>query len=369
MANVIDSYIADLNSMLVRKMPAERVEAIVKEAETHLRESVQRKVSADVDEAAASEVAVAAYGAPEKVALAFLRGARTKVLGLRPAWWACMGAILTICGWNVHWQTLQGYFDNFGNVSQNIMAGCIGLFGTIILALAARVGLRSNWVQLTGVTIAATVLSIPLLSFWMVPSTSSQQWTFQQGISRFHLGRDLPKVKRTITYLEKFEAIYTEGLHAYASAKSAKDLPQEMANTTALAAQLGMSGREQWPHGLAILANGKFVVPREYGVFAEVDGRLWTLETVGTFEEAKKRWTDLGSKGLAEVKFHLAGFRSIEQNASQAMAGRLFFFDPDMYLETVFLTLILLPLFLLIDGIVTWMARPRRRPRARAVAY
>lgn len=368
MANPIESYIADLKSMLVRKMAAERVEAIVKEAETHLRESVQRKISSGVDEATATELAIAAYGVPEKVALAFLRGARQKVLGLRPAWWGCLGALLAICSWDFHWLTLQGYFDNFGRMTQSEIAGCIGLLGAVVLAAAARAGFRSNWFQLIGVTIAAAALSIPLMSIWMIPSTASPQWAFQQGISRLHLNRDLPKVKGTISYLEKYQAIYKQGLRDYAAARSAQDLPQEMANATLLAARLGINSSDQWPRGLAISADGSFVVPREYGVFAEVDGRIWALETVGTFEEAKKKWAELGSNGLGEVTSHLAGFRSIERNASAAMAGRLFFFNPDMYLETVFFTLILLPLFLLIDGIATWTTRPKRRSRARVIA-
>ncbi|MFI5387464.1 MAG: HAAS signaling domain-containing protein [Fimbriimonadales bacterium] len=161
MPNMIDWYVVELRLLLNGKLPPGRVDEVVKEAEAHLRESVQRRLGPTVDENAATAAAIEAYGRPEKVALGFLRGSRRNMWGLNPVWWAALGAVIAIYCWTFHWQTLGGYFDNFGETWQNVVAGLVGVLGLALVVFAVRAGFRSYRLALTGLTFAAAALSIP----------------------------------------------------------------------------------------------------------------------------------------------------------------------------------------------------------------
>lgn len=56
-----------------------------------------------------------------------------------------------------------------------------------------------------------------------------------------------------------------------------------------------------------LVSRFSFVVTREYGLYADVDGRIWALEAVGTFAEAGQRWVDFVARSLKELFSTLAG--------------------------------------------------------------
>jgi len=363
MANVIDWYVVELKLLLNGKLPSSRVDEIVKETDGHLRESVQRKISPAVDETHAAAAAIEAYGPPEKVAMGFLKGSRQKLWGLNPGWWAAFGAITTIFCWNFHWLTLGGFFDHFGETWKNVLAGFVGVLGLVLVVIAVRAGLRSFRLALTVTTIATAVLSIPLMSYWMIPTPSGYQ-----GISRFHLDQDLPKLEQSLGHIETYEALIQRGLREYAAAKSPEELSEDLRNPGLAAREAGVDRLYPAVLGLSLDHGGAFVVPRLYGPFVEVNGGSTVFETMARLQDAKKAWAKSGPKDLALLKDEHRNFDILVKNAYAAKAGRLFFLDPDLYMETLIGTLILLPLFLVVDWIAVRTARPKRRWQRTALA-
>ncbi|MHB8636158.1 MAG: HAAS signaling domain-containing protein [Fimbriimonadaceae bacterium] len=363
MPNLIDWYLVELRLRLNKSLPLERIDEIVREAEGHLLESVQRRVGSGITESAAMEAAIEAYGKPETVALGFLRGIRQSMLGINPMCWALCGAFVAIVCWNFHWLTLSGYFDNFGDIWQNGLAVLVGLLGLGLLMTAVRAGLRSYRFALTGLTLGAAALSVPLISYWMIPAPNA--W---QGISRFHLSRDLPRVERAVDQIDRGEAFVRRGMREYAAAKSSSDLSPDMRTPALAAKEFGLARLDPAIVGLKVDHGGAYVVPREYGFFAEVNGGLSVLETMARFEDAKKAWSETGAKELKEITSERTSFGALLNEAIAARNGRLFFFDPDLYLQTMIGTVVLLPLFLLLDWIAVRSARPRRRWMTKALA-
>lgn len=363
MSRMIDWYLVELRLRLNKSLPPDKIDEIVKEAECHLQESVQRRVGPAITEPDAIEAAIEAYGKPEKVALGFVRGTKQTMLGINPVWWAAYGALMAIFCWNFHWLTLQGYFDHFGETWQNGVAGLVGVLALALMMIAVRAGLRSYRLALTGLTFAAAALSIPLMSYWMIPAPN-----FWQGISRLHLNRDLPKLEVELGQLRSYQSFAERGLREYANANSAGDLSLDMRNPSVVAKEFGIVRLDPAMVGLQVDHGGAFVVPRQYGAFAEIDGRMWMLETMARFEDAKKAWSVTGPKELQEITTERANLSALFGNATAAKNGKLFFLDPELYLQTVIGTVVLLPLFLLLDWIAARSARPKRRWLRKALA-
>ncbi len=368
MRDPISRYVSDLDAILHFDLTEARLEEIVMEAESHLRESAARRTAEGADPEGAQATAIASYGSPQRVALGYLRRSKLKMWGLHPGYWAALGALITIVSWNFHWLTLGGYFDTFGNESPTWQIRLLGIAALILPILAARRRFRSNWAALTLATITAAALSVPLMAYWMIPPTDPQPRMFEQGISRFHLSRDLPRVQATIMKIQVCRDLLREGIRAYANADSDTQVSSLFKDPSEIARRSGNPRLEPLILGTRTLDGGRFVVPREYGAYAMVDGRTWAFETVSSFSMAKAQWAEAGPKDLHDMDNLYVGFTSLERSAMQASKGRLFFFQPDLYAQTLFGTIILLPLFLLLDGIAAWASRPRGRRRNPAIA-
>jgi hypothetical protein len=362
-ANLIDWYVVELKLLLHEKMPFGKVEKIVMEAEAHLRESVACKVAEGMPEAIAAASAVEAYGRPERVAMGFLRGLPQKLWGLNPVVWAGAGCLLTIYAWNFHWLTLSGPFDNFGESWQNGLAGFVGLLGLILTATAVRAGLRPYRLALSGFTLAATLIAMPLMSFWIIQTPGNFE-----GISRLHLSRDLPKVEHALTVMSSYEDYLKQGLREYASAKSPTDLSPGLRNPALAATRFGEPTLYPAVLGVTLDHGGSYVVPRQFGAYFGVRGGASVLETMAEFADAKKHWAEFGPKDLTDVKEQHRSFEALLANARSARAGKLFFPNPDMWISTTFATLFLWPFFLLVDWFAYRTAQPKRRWSLQVVA-
>jgi hypothetical protein len=280
--------------------------------------------------------------------------------------------------------TLNSYFDNFGDVWQNELAGVIGVLGLVVIVAAGRVGFRSYRLAICLSTLAAACLSVPLVSYWMVGGTRDRQ-----GISRFHLGRDSAVVKNLIGEIESNQAFLNRGMAAYKKAThtyefktpsgdavffplaagfgpnelsslQAKLLPQDLRDAKLAARELGAERFQQAVLGTTLDKGGDYVIPRKYGAFAMVHGSLTVFETMASFEDAKKAWAENGPSIAADLTREHADMVGLLRGADQARAGRLFFYNPELYMEPVFGTLFLLPFLLLLDWVGVVIAKPRR---------
>src|SRR5580658_5774655 len=108
MSKLTDWYLVELQLRLEGKLPPERLDTVIREAESHLTESVRGRVALDVDEESAARSALQAYGKPARVALSYLRKVKPKLLGLDPKWAAAIGCLIAVACWNFHWLTLSG---------------------------------------------------------------------------------------------------------------------------------------------------------------------------------------------------------------------------------------------------------------------
>ncbi len=363
MAKLIDWYVVELKLLLNQKMPASRIEKIVMEAEAHLNESVSRKVAEGLTESEAAASAIDAYGRPEKVAMGFLKGWPQKLWGLNPVWWAGAGAWVTIYAWNFHWLTLSAPFDNFGNLWQNYLAGVVGLIGMAIITASIRAGLRSYRLPLAGFTVLAALLSIPLISYWMISVPG-----MYEGISRFHLSRDLPRVEHNLKAMNMYDAYLTHGISEYASASKSSQLSEDLQNPAAAASKFGAEKLYPAVLGITLDPGGKYVVPRRFGAFFLVNGSAIVLETMASFDDAKKEWSEFGPTDLKQVRDQRVGFIRLAAYGRDAKAGKLFFPNPDLWIGTVFWTLILMPAFLLVDWLAFRTTLPKRRWPQRVIA-
>ncbi len=182
------------------------------------------------------------------------------------------------------------------------------------------------------------------------------------GISRFHLTRDLTNVRHDLPMIQTYETLLEEGLRQYGRAKSSNDLSLGLKDSPSIAETVGLHRGEysvlrvQVDHSVSTV----FLVPRKYGAFIEVGGGADVLDAVDNFADAKKAWLEEGATDLAQLRVLHTDFQSLEENATLASHGKLFFSNPDLATETAFGTIMLLPVFLLIDWIATLTVLPRR---------
>lgn len=374
MHNLIDWYIVELRLRLNTALTADRIDEIAKEAELHLRESVNHRTGPGVSVESATEAAIAAYGSPDKVARGFLRGQRLKLFSLNPTLWTLLGVFIAIYCWCFHWLTLGGIFDNFGATWQNGLAGIFGFGALALIALSARARLKSNWVAVVAGTVVAAGASVPLVSAWVIPDAGQFQ-----GISRLHLKRDAATVASTLEKLRVYDAFMERGVKAFAAAKSPDQLPDDMRDAKVAATEFGVAALdpsiELHPvnpllaeSDIALNRGGAYPVPRSYGIFAMVDGRIWAVDATARFEDAKRIWSTTGSAACKSTRFQIQNFEVLLANAREAEAGRIFFPVPYLWQETVIGSIMLLPLLLLVDGVAAFTAKPRRRWPNRVLA-
>lgn len=397
MARLIDWYLVELSLRLNRALPPERVNEIVQEADAHLQESVKSRLQQGGEEVAAVEAAITAYGKPDRVAKGFLRGSRLTMLGVNPMWWTIFGSSLALAAWQFHWATLGGYFDNFGDTWQNDVALLLVALGVAIVLGAARRTLRSRrWAVVTTLALGTPALLLAL-AYWMIPAPRYE--VYQVGISRFHIDRDVPIVRRTLSRLDQIEAYLQHGIGAFAKAGSSLGLPDTYSETR-LAAQLqgdvelppapphlgvtstSVRGRpanalpRAFTSGTDIIRffagvsrdDTIYPAPREYGAFVEIGGNVYVFDRVIGFDEAKKAWCSFGPSDLAQVRSQRYNLAALLRRVDQARHGRLFFANPWISTQIVGAAILLLPLLLLADWIGALTARPLRRWPGRALA-
>ncbi|HLK13195.1 MAG TPA: hypothetical protein VKT78_00185 [Fimbriimonadaceae bacterium] len=370
MSKLIDWYLVELRLRLSHSLAPDRVDEIVREAETHLLESVRNRQEAAVSEEAAAEAAILAFGDPGKVARGFLKGKAQRMLGLNPVWWALLGALVAVCGWNFHWLTLWGYFDNFGDNWQNGLALTATALGMGVILIAAKSGLRSHRWPLTLFTVAAAGASVLLVSYWMIlePRDLYPGLAYAKGVSRLHLDRDAPKLERTAKRLVEYRSFLERGMGEYATSTSDAALSPELRDARLAATEFGVERFYPAAVGVRLDHGGAYVVPRDYGVFTEIDGRIDLLETMAFYSDAKQAWATTGPKDLDQLTRQQQSLQGLIGNVRAARAGRLFFFEPLLYEQTLYGTLILIPGFLLFDLIGARIGRPARRWPRRALA-
>jgi hypothetical protein len=392
MSELLNWYIEELRQLLQAKIPADRLDTILREAESHLRESANCRISREVPDRLAMIEAINAYGTPKRIAISFLRRSGQKLFGMRPVYSAVGGCLIAIYAWNFHWLTLSGFFDNFGDSYENVIAGMFGLGGLALMFMACRSGMRSYRLAVSSACIIAAGLSIPIVSAWMIGGTRDYQ-----GISRFHLQRDVPAVRKLVSDIVKDQAFLKRGMEAYSKAdhqveflhQGAKiyipgnlpfddmelvsklreqTLPPDLRNANLAVAELGVDHLNPAVHEMTVNPGGNFVVPREYGAFAMVREGLLAFETMDKYPAASKAWAKSGPIILRDLQREQVDMVALLSKADEAQHGRLFFFNPALYAETVFATLFLLPLFLLVDLVAALSASPRRSWPKRKVA-
>jgi hypothetical protein len=342
--------------LLDARLPAERVDAIVKETESHLLESMKNRLGSGVDDAEASRLAIEAYGQPDRIAAAFFAKSRRRVLGIDPRWWVAASSILAIWCWNMEWMSFRGAFDIFGDSWIWVAAGFAGVVALAAVANAVRAGLRSYRSWIAGISLGIVALSAPLMSFWMIPGTS--EW---QNISRLHLSRDTANVEQTITRIGAYGDYLNRGLAAYAVAKSASDLPLEFRDVVTAQTELHTQPAPGYYTPTGYVPFGGLPVPSRSGAMAMVDGRIWALNTAKEFDVARDEWLKNGPLALSHLPRQTSDWEVLLRNAHEAQSGRLFFPEPMLAKQVAIQTLEFLPVLLLVDWLAAASVTRRRR--------
>lgn len=367
MSDYIAWYLVELRTRLAPHLPSTKVESIVLEAGSHLKETTERlKAELQLTDETAALTAIDAFGKPEKVALTHLREIDTRIMGIKPGWLVIGSALLAIWCWDFQWLSLHGPFDNFGETWQNGVAGFVGVLALIFFVVACRAGKRTFRLPLFTMS-AALCLGLPLLvSAWMIRTPA--HW---EGISRLHLSRDVAKINATLDRLKAYEPYFRRGATAYQSAKTESDLPAEFASFQRAQDLLGIP-KEDRQHMLLRTDDGYNVAPDALLVpsyaYAMVDGRIGGLEPVRSFAEAKKAWAKNASHSLRAVEHDREGLQSLVAAAGEAQSGRIFFFDPALSVTSVAVTAWFLPVLFILDWAAFASTRRKRVWPVRSLA-
>ena len=353
MPEYINWFVVELRLRLAPHLSMERVETLTREVESHLRELSGKNIaSLGMSEERAQAVAVEAFGRPDKVALDYLRESNPRLFGIRPIWFVILGAIMAIGCWDFHWLSLDGFFDNFGATWQNGLAGIVGAFAMAGFIAGCRGGRRSFRWTILGVGAATCLGLIFVTSFWIVGAKVGRQ-----GFNRFHLSRDETNALKMIATLQISKQYLTRGSEVFAKSRTESQIPPEFIyhgqHTVYVPSYVEiLPVGDYWPP--------KYVVPREYGVFAMVDGRTYIFGTAHTIIQARDAWRTRSEKSVREIDREITGFRGLLHAASEARQGRLFFFNSDVYGDAIAWTIVFLPALLLLDAISFALFRRKR---------
>jgi hypothetical protein len=364
MPDPIESYLAKLRKKLSRNFDRKKVDQIIAEAGTHLQDSAarfQQEEKQDSDQATTS--ALEAYGDPKKVAGTYLKQSESLILGIRPTWFVFMGTLLALVCWDLHWMWLWGYFDNDGEVLENYLAGFCSFVGFCVMVWGVRAGKRSFWRSILGAGLAIVGFFVFALSYTIIGSDGHHQ-----GISRFHFDRDvatiqqaLPRINRISNYLERGKAVF-------AKASLPKDVPTDLKNIQLTESELGLKEHEIFPSHNSLWRDSNYVIPYQFGAFVEVSGPVTGLDWASSFKAAKQAWLDDEPQDQEKLQSAKKGFQSLLASAQQAKEGRVFFFNPDVYGDTMFWTAALLIFLLFTDGLMAGFRHVKRKARDRALA-
>jgi hypothetical protein len=266
-------------------------------------------------------------------------------------WPVLISAFVALACWVFHWNSLDQYFDNFGDTWQNGLALVIGLIALTFLYLACRAGYRSYRLQLMGLTVATSVGLVFLLCFWIVGSKDGHQ-----GLNRFRLTRDVATVERSLQKLDKVEAYLREGLSHYGP--TGMQLPEYFFNTSTAERRMGLESGSIFPSYSAPARDRTFVIPTKY-FSVYVDGRIFGFGSTTDLLEARKAWKNLGKENLLAVSRQREGLRGLLISAQEAYSGRIFFFNARVINDRPIWALVFLPVLLLIDGLAQLAGRRR----------
>lgn len=358
MPDYINWYLVELRLRLQSHMSQNRVEGIVSEVESHLCETAMKlQETPGMTQYLAELEAVRAFGQPQLVATTYLQESNPKFLGMKPLWVVLASGLTAIGCWVFHWISLQNYFDNFGATWQNGLALMVGLAALTIFVASCRAGHRSYFRPLLALGTGTAVGLVFLLSFWIVGSKDDHQ-----GFSRIHLGRDELVAQASLRKLDKLEAYLQGGAAAFSKAKSAIDLPIEYRDLDRAAAYLDQPGLNDYGQLYSYEESSTpalFTTPADY-VAAYVDGRIWGVNVADNFAEAKKTWAERAGKALGRIDPQREGLNGLLASAREARSGRLFFFNPRVYGEAVFWSIVFMPVLLTLNAVAfNWR---RRRP-------
>ena len=106
---------------------------------------------------------------------------------------------------------------------------------------------------------------------------------------------------------------------------------------------------------------GGYFVPRQ--VNAMVDGRIFAFASAHSFSLAQARWRTDGPPALRGLEQERDRLRLLLRSAGEARSGRLFFFNPRVWIPAVWFVLEMTVVLLLIEGLsYAWLRRRRAWP-------
>lgn len=358
MPDYISWYAIELRSRLAPHLDTVKVESIVKEAEGHLRESAEHlKSSLDIPEESAILAAIDSFGSPEKVALTHLGESAGRVLGLKPRTLVLLSAFVALACWNFHWLSLWGPFDNFGATWQNGLAGILGGLALLGLILGCRAARRSFRLPLLMGGVQFLVLALFFTAFWSVTAPRSQNGIMRPSVAS--ASRNLPKY---IDRLDRIADFVHEGHKQFASAKSAKDLPEVFRSVAAAERSLDLPAQ----YSFSSSGDG-FVVPYSY-ILSMPDGRTWAVIGEPSFKNAKATWAQAETKTLPQIERSKSELRALLTSVNEARQGRLFFFNGYVASNLIGFTIVFMPVLIFLDWIVFTIVRTRRAWPSRRLA-
>lgn len=366
MSDYIAWYSVELRLRLSAHMPSAKVESVIKEAESHLREAAERlKTELQLSDESATLAAIDAFGKPEKVALTHLRESGSRIFGIKPVWFVLACGLVALLCWDFHWMSLAGPFDNRGETWQNGIAGFVGGLALIGFVLGCRAGRRSFRLPVLALGGGLAVASAFFVSYMAITSGAS----YSPSALRPNLSQTFDVVPKSISRLDRYQALVERGTREFAAAKTTADLSRDMRDLAVAEAEFGIaqyaSGRPITPEGRVI--PNALVTPADY-VYASPDGGFSALQGAESFESAKKRWASVSPNVLANVNFARGELRNLLSRATEARNGRTFFFNGFVVTQIVCWTIVFLPALLFLDWATFAMIRRKRAWPVRGLA-
>lgn len=359
MSDFISWYSIELRSRLAPHLSTVKVESIVREAESHLRESAEHlQLELGLSQESAVLAAIESFGKPDRVALTHLREANVRVFGLKPQTLVLICAIVALASWNFHWLSLGGPFDNWGHTWQNGLAGIVGGSALIGLILGCRAGRRSFRLPLMAIGIKFTIAAVAFTAFWAISSNG------YDAIMRPSSGAAAVNLPRYVERLDRVKEFILQGRADFAKARTADDLPAIYRNLRGVESRFDIpksSSYSSSPHG------DGFVVPYSY-VLSMPDGRIYAFICEPTFEQAKRRWADADKTSIAQIARERDKLQMLLGKVQEAQSGRLFFFNGFVAVSIACQTVALMLGILLIDTVIFAIVKTRRSYPIRGLA-
>lgn len=356
-SDYINWYLVELGERLRPHFTADKLEDLVREVESHLREASKR-IEADggTSPQMAQLAAIQAFGAPRRVARTYLSEADPRLFGVQPALVAVIAGLVAIACWDFGWMTLDTYFDNFGDTWQTLVAGGIGVVALTIVVLAIRAARRSLRIPILTAGMGTAIALVFLMSFWIVGSDK-----YSQGVSRFHLDRDATSMRKSLVALDNLEAYVNRGERQFAIALSAADISREFTDPKVAEREIGLERDSVRPAvvGLEVVPSA-FVVPQEF-VMAMVRGDVYSLESAPDWPSAKKAWAARPASVRARIVEARADLNGLLADVAAARNGRLFRFTPGLIWNAVGWTVSFSILLILLDWVAVLLS-DRRQP-------